>query len=134
MGEWPGSDFLEALPYFREILIKNNGTRGFDSWIVVLNDTGEIVGGIGFLGNPNEYGMIEIGFATNESHRRRGYCLEAAQNLIDWAIHNDEVELITARSETDNIGSKIILSKLGFKVVNKDEKMLHWVYKMKEEK
>ncbi|RPK10954.1 hypothetical protein FH5_04032 [Priestia endophytica] len=30
-GEWPGPDFFEALPYFRELLIKNNGTKGFDS-------------------------------------------------------------------------------------------------------
>lgn len=26
-GEWPGPDFFEALPYFRELLIKNSGTK-----------------------------------------------------------------------------------------------------------
>ncbi|SFH95616.1 Acetyltransferase (GNAT) domain-containing protein [Bacillus sp. 71mf] len=77
-GEWPGADFFEALPYFRALLIKNNGTKRFDSWIIVEKGTKEIVGGIGFFGDPDSGGMIEMGFATNESQRRKGYCFEAA--------------------------------------------------------
>lgn len=127
-GEWPGPDFYEALPYFRELLIKNNGTKGFDSWIIVAKDTREIVGGIGFLGDPDQEGMIEIGFATNESHRRKGYCFEAAQKLIEWALNHDEVQRITARCEPDNISSKNVLLKLGFQIDHKDEELLYWKY------
>ncbi|WP_248930651.1 GNAT family N-acetyltransferase [Paenibacillus hamazuiensis] len=131
-GEWPGPDFFEALPYFREILIKNNGTRGFDSWIIVERETKEIVGGIGFVGDPDQDGMIEIGFATNESHRRKGYCFEAAQKLMEWALDHDEVQLITARCELGNIGSKNVLLKLGFEMDHKDEELIYWKYpKMK---
>ena len=131
-GEWPGPDFLEALPYFRELLIKNNGTRGFDSWIMVTKDTQEIVGGIGFLGDPDQDGKIEIGFATNESHRRKGYCFEAAQKLMEWALHHDEVHLITARCEPSNTGSIKVLRKLGFHMDRKDEELLYWSYPMKK--
>jgi [ribosomal protein S5]-alanine N-acetyltransferase len=129
-SEWPGPDFFDALPYFRELLIKNNGTKGFDSWIIVTKDTQEIIGGIGFLGDPNKEGMIEIGFATNESHRRKGYCFEAAQKLILWALSHDEVKSITARCEPDNINSKNVLLKLGFQIDHTDEELLYWKYQM----
>ncbi len=51
----------------------------------MAKDTKEIVGGIGFFGNPDLDGMIEIGFAINESQRRKGYCFEAAQKLLNWS-------------------------------------------------
>ncbi|CAG7654952.1 GNAT family N-acetyltransferase [Paenibacillus allorhizosphaerae] len=126
--EWPSADFREALPYYRELLVNNNGTRGFDSWIIVEKNTNEIVGGVGFIGDPDPEGMIEIGFGINESHRRKGYCYEAAKALLDRAVNHDEVNRITARCEPDNIGSRTVLEKLGFITESADEEVLHWEY------
>lgn len=127
-GEWPGPDFYEALPYFREQLIKNGGTKGFDSWIIVTKDSREIVGGIGFLGDPDPDGSVEIGFAVNESRQRKGYCREAAQALIDWAWSQASVTRIIARCEPDNIASKHVLEKLGFQMYDNDDQLLYWQY------
>jgi len=128
-GEWPGPDFLEALPYFRDPLIKNQGTKGFDSWIMVERETREIVGGIGFLGGPDEDGMIELGFATNESHRRQGYCLEAATALIRWALRQPGVKGIAAQCEAGNIASQNALRKMGFQIKSRNSEMIHWKYR-----
>ncbi|MDR9855810.1 GNAT family protein [Paenibacillus sp. VCA1] len=128
-GEWPGQDFYEALPFFRELLVKHNGTRGFDSWIVVTKEDREIVGGIGFLGEPDEDGMIEIGFATNESQQRKGYCHEAASGLLAWAARQDEVKKVTARCEPGNTASRKLLEKLGFRIDRTDEEFIHWSYR-----
>ncbi|MGG0776733.1 GNAT family N-acetyltransferase [Bacillus rugosus] len=127
-GEWPHSDFFEAIPYFREKLVENNGTKGFDSWIILKKDNNEIVGGTGFLGDPDTNGMIEIGFATNKSHRRKGYCVEAAQKIINWALSQDTVNHITARCEHNNFGSQHILKKLGFELEHKSGDFMHWRY------
>lgn len=127
-GEWPGADFYEALPYFRELLIKNNGTRGFDSWIIVTKDNQEIVGGIGFLGDPDSDGAIEIGFATNPSHLRKGYCFEAALKLLDWASSQDEIKMINARCEQGNTASRNVLEKLGFQLDRSDSEFIYWKY------
>ncbi|MCY8512686.1 GNAT family N-acetyltransferase [Bacillus atrophaeus] len=127
-GEWPEPDFFEALPFFRELLLKNNGTKGFDSWIIVMKDTKEIVGGIGFLGNPDSNGMIEMGFAINKSHRRKGYCIEAAQTLLKWALDQIEVTSIKARCEIENTASENVLEKLGFKIERNDSEFLYWKY------
>ncbi|WP_307474831.1 GNAT family N-acetyltransferase [Paenibacillus harenae] len=127
-GEWPTPDFYEAIPYFRELLVRNQGTRGFDSWIMVAKDTQEIVGGIGFLGDPDPNGIIEIGFATNESHRRKGYCNEAAHALLNWASGQENVQRIVARCEPGNIGSAAVLTKLGFRLDRKDAQYEYWNY------
>ncbi|CAG7629868.1 hypothetical protein PAESOLCIP111_03144 [Paenibacillus solanacearum] len=128
--EWPSADFREALPYYRELMVKNNGTRGFDSWIVVEKNANEIVGGVGFIGDPDPEGIIEIGFGINESHRRKGYCYEAAKALLEWAANHDEVKRITARCEPGNLSSQAVLEKLGFATQeSEDEEMLHWVYR-----
>ncbi|MCY7809165.1 GNAT family N-acetyltransferase [Bacillus spizizenii] len=127
-GEWPNPDFFEAIPYFREKIVENNGTKGFDSWIILKKDNHEIVGGTGFLGDPDTNGMIEIGFATNKSHRRKGYCVEAAQKLITWALSQDVVNGIRARCEPDNVGSQHILGKLGFTLEHKSKDFMHWRY------
>ncbi|MFF2092968.1 GNAT family N-acetyltransferase [Paenibacillus sp. NPDC058174] len=127
-GEWPAADFHDAIPYFRELLIRNNGTRGFDSWVIAEKDTLEIVGGTGFLGEPNASGIIEIGFATNESCRRKGYAVEAAQALIDWALQQETVQGIVARCEPGNIGSSGVLTKLGFNLDREDAQYCYWTY------
>lgn len=127
-GEWPGPDFFEAIPYFQDVLVKNNGTQGFDSWIVVEKGSREIVGGIGFLGNPGPDGNVELGFATNESQRRKGYCLEAAEVLIEWALQHPGVKSILARSESNNVASNTLLTKLGFEIDHQDTGLIHWRY------
>lgn len=100
----------------------------FCIWIIVKKDSHEIVGGTGFLGDPDENGMIEIGFATNKSHRRKGYCVEAAQKLINWALSQETVNRITARCEHDNLGSQKTLEKLGFILDHKSADYMHWIY------
>ncbi|WP_042168127.1 GNAT family N-acetyltransferase [Paenibacillus gorillae] len=127
-GEWPAPDFHDAIPYFRELLIRNNGTRGFDSWIIAEKNTLEIVGGTGFLGGPDANGIIEIGFATNESHRRKGYAFEAAHALINWALNQEHVQGIVARCEPGNIGSAGVLTKLGFQLDREDAEYCYWTY------
>lgn len=93
-----------------------------------MKDTKEIVGGIGFLGNPDSNGMIEMGFAINKSHRRKGYCIEAAQTLLKWALDQIEVTSIKARCEIENTASENVLEKLGFKIERNDSEFLYWKY------
>jgi ribosomal-protein-alanine N-acetyltransferase len=129
-GEWPGDDFVEAIPYFRERLIQNNGTKGFDSWIMVKRETNEIVGGIGFVGDPDPNYLVEIGFATNKSHRRQGYCREAAQVLIGWALSQAEVKGVKACCEPNNHASQRVLERLGFTVDHRDPELIYWQHRV----
>lgn len=127
-GEWPGADYREALPYFRQELIKNRGTKGFDGWIFIDKFSREILGGIGFVGNPDAAGRIEIGFATNPSQQRKGYCFEAAEALLGWAAKQPLVNHVIASCEQDNAASAKLLEKLGFVPTVSYDELLHWRY------
>lgn len=126
-GELCGQDFYDAIPLFRETLCRNKGTRGFDSWIMVCKENLEIVGGIGFLGEPDADGVVEIGFATKEGYRQ-DYCIEAARKLIGWACGYDEVKRIISRCVPDDIASGIVLENLGFRVDRMDQEFMYWSY------
>ncbi|MEK3725582.1 hypothetical protein [Paenibacillus sp. FSL H8-0034] len=56
---------------------------------------------------------------------------EAAQKLLNWALVQDVVKCITARSETDNISSKNVLVKLGFQIDHSGAELLYWKYQKK---
>ena len=125
-GEWPGKDFLEAIPYFQAEWHRKKGTRGFDSWIFADKNTKDILGGIGFTGDADDAGWIEIGFATNPSKQRCGYCREAAKGLMDWAFSQPEIAGIRACSEINNKASAGLLRTLGFSQEGQQEDLFLW--------
>jgi len=123
--EWPGEDYYDAIPYFKNLLSNDEYIEGFGPWMIIEKEKNEIIGGIGYLNVPDENGEVEIGFGINESKRRKGYCYEAATNIIGWAGNNDSVKYISAVCEKDNNASKCILMKLGFKIYTVDE-LIKW--------
>jgi RimJ/RimL family protein N-acetyltransferase len=123
--EWPEPDLVEALPHFRR-LIRDHGLTGFNGWLVLDRRTREIVGSLGFIGEPDEKGSIEIGFGMVPGRRRQGYCEEAARALIGWAEGGPGVRWITARCGEDNGKSIGLLRKLGFREVGREDALIEW--------
>ncbi len=121
-NEWPESDLIEALPFFRD-LINANGINGFNSWLISEPTGREIIGSAGFIGNPDDNGNVEIGFGIVPSKRRNGYCSEAVSELIHWAFENDSVKAIIAHCNFDNEISEKVLIKCGFVKVGSVDKV-----------
>lgn len=87
---------------------------GFGLWAVVLKDTDELVGVVGFT--PRDSGKdkidIELGYAINTSYRKRGLGYEAAKAVIEYADNNIEHNNILINVNSDNIPGKILGNKL----------------------
>lgn len=124
-GEWPEPDLAEALPVFRKLIV-NNGINGFNSWLISDKNNGLIFGSIGFIGNPDENGGVEIGFGIVPGQRRKGYCLEALKALIEWAKACKALNYIKARCEPANEASKKILEKAGFTMTGSLDRLHCW--------
>lgn len=86
-----------------------------------LNDTGHMVGHIGFHTEPGEPylqdwapGGVEFGCTVFSAHRRRGYAREASLALMQWArdIHGVTEFLVTVGR--DNLASRALALSLGF--------------------
>lgn len=123
---WPDADVLETLPRIILNLSKVATATGFESWMIVKNETQEIIGDIGFKGYNFISDNCDLGYGIIEAERRNGYAEEAARALIKWAFTTEELQHITANCLHNNSSSKNLLTKLGFQEINSDEEMIYW--------
>ena len=129
---WPDADVIETLPKIINNLSQVESPTGFESWMIIKNDTLEIIGDLGFNGFNHDEENIDIGYGIIKEERKNGYAEEASKGLIKWAFSNKFVKEITARCLIDNISSINLLKKLNFIEMKNDNEMMYWTLQNKE--
>lgn len=117
---------METLPKIIKNLSLVDSPTGFESWMIIKNDTFEIIGDAGFKGYQFENNSIDLGYGIIKEERRKGYAEEAATILINWAFSTKLVKEITARCALENLSSINLLRKLSFIETKVDQEMMHW--------
>lgn len=103
-GLWPWQlQKLEADPTVEPWLARAIVERAGDT----------VVGNVGFHLGPVD-GMVEIGYAVQAEHRRRGYGGEAAAGMLRWASTQPGVTTLRASVSPDNLASLALIRRLGF--------------------
>lgn len=125
-GKWPRSDTLDILPIIKDSLKGLKQSTGFELWIIVKKEDMVIIGDLGFKGEPNEKGEIEIGYGLIEDERKKGYGYESVKELIKWGFSQENVKKIKAECLINNIGSIKILQKVGLTEIKRDKEMIYW--------
>jgi RimJ/RimL family protein N-acetyltransferase len=87
-------------------------TGAFGVYQVRLRETGDVIGGIGFI-HPPEQGEVEVGYGLAESARGRGLATEALHAVAQWAKEHG-VTMLVAMTALDNVPSQRVLERLGF--------------------
>ena len=123
--EWPEPDLVEALPHFRGLLLEH-GATGYNSWLMLDGVSREIIGSLGFLGEPDASGSLEMGFGVVPGRRLQGYCSEAVGALVEWAASQQGVRRITAQCAVDNHVSRRVLLKTGFAEGPAEDGLAQW--------
>jgi 8-oxo-dGTP pyrophosphatase MutT (NUDIX family) len=85
---------------------------GWGAWLLFRGE--EVVGDAGFKGPP-QHGEVELGYSIVPEHRRRGYAIEAAKALVDWALGQPGVERVLAETEPENAPSQRVLERVGMR-------------------
>lgn len=97
---------------------------------VRVTQTGQVVGGIGFLHPPDPEGAVEIGYGLAESARGNGYATEAVTAVVALA-RAQGASRVVALTTPDNVASQRVLERCGFAregTVETDEgELLRWV-------
>jgi len=75
------------------------------------------VGRAGFHGPPDDQGMVEVGYAVDPEHRRRGYARAALRALLDRASADPGVRRVRASVAPDNVASRTLVLGEGFEQV-----------------
>lgn len=129
---WPDEDVMETLPKIINNLAKVNSPTGFESWMIIKNDTLEIIGDAGFKGFNEKENNADIGYGIIREERRKGYAEEAVEELIKWGFLQGFVKEITASCLLDNLGSINLLKKLDFTEITRSEAMIYWALQDKK--
>ena len=117
--ELPAS-FLEPKALWKRTLAGIEADRGQEPWAprAIVTDPGRVaVGNAGFHGAPDAEGTVEIGFAVDPPHRRRGYARAAVEALVRFAAADGEVRVVRARAAVENAGSLAVLRAASFVAV-----------------
>jgi len=77
-------------------------------------DTRAAVGRAGFHGPPDDAGMVEIGYAVDPGHRRRGYARAALEALLERASREPSVRTVRVTISPDNAASRLLVQQYGF--------------------
>jgi RimJ/RimL family protein N-acetyltransferase len=91
------------------------------------------VGRAGYHGPPDLSGMVEIGYAVDPAHRRRGYARAALEALLQRAATEPDVRTVRVTISPDNVASRALTSQYGFTEVGEqwdDEDGLEIVYEV----
>lgn len=98
----------------------------FTYWLIVESAGGGI-GLVGFKGDPQVDGEVEIGYVMALEARGRGYMTEAARALIEWAFQSVACRAVIAPNTLrTNPASNRVLQKLGMRVYHQTAEALFW--------
>jgi [ribosomal protein S5]-alanine N-acetyltransferase len=89
----------------------NPWTHGFS---IVDRAHGNVIGGCGYKGPPDPDGAVEIAYGVEPAHQGRGYAIEAAGALADFAFGSGRVRLVRAHTLPEPNASTAVLRKCGF--------------------
>ncbi len=82
--------------------------------VLRADDVGVVVGHAGFHGPPDGDGLVEIGYAVDPEHRRKGYARAALGALLRRAAQEPGVRTVRATVSPDNLASRALVDSCGF--------------------
>jgi len=92
---------------------------GFGMWLIYDKTTGKLIGraGIEVRETCDRENQAELGFAIASDRWRQGLAYEVCSKIISLAREEYELTSLIARCHPENISSRRLLEKLGFKQV-----------------
>ncbi|MFJ9370007.1 GNAT family N-acetyltransferase [Nocardia sp. NPDC101769] len=96
---------------------RDPANMGWVTGVIWDEITGVPVGNAGFHGPPDASGMVEVGYAVDPAHRRRGYARAALEWLLRRAEREPDVRVVRAAISPVNRASYLLAAQYGFAAV-----------------
>jgi [ribosomal protein S5]-alanine N-acetyltransferase len=113
---WPHFPEAFSLPA-DESRESNSPLTDWRGYFFIHTKEGVLVGNGGFKGQPDESGIIEIGYEIASEYWNRGFATEAVQGMIDYAFDRKKVQAVIAHTLAEKNASNSVLQKVGMKFI-----------------
>lgn len=112
---------------------RDPASTGWVTGVIWDEDQSLPAGRAGFHGSPDASGMVEIGYAVDPAHRRRGYARAALEALLQRARDEPTVRTVRVTIAPGNTASRDLAVQYGFAAVGErwdDEDGLEIIYEV----
>ncbi len=107
----------EEIAYMKEYIRQIYGFYGYGMWTVQLH-SGEVIGRAG-LSVREGYELPELGFVIGREYQGQGYAEEACRAVLSYGKSELCFAQVQALVEEENLPSRNLLAKLGFRFCEK---------------
>ncbi|MDY0101778.1 MAG: GNAT family N-acetyltransferase [Lentimicrobium sp.] len=83
-------------------------------WAICLRSSGQLIGAIG-LTIQRKYRLAELGYWIGRPFWGKGFCTEAVEVVLNYALHSAGLHKVTANHFADNPASGRVMQKAGMK-------------------
>ena len=84
-------------------------------WGITLKSLNRVIGTCGFHGWKKNHYKAEIGYELAPEYWRQGFMTEAIEKIIEYGFNDLGLNRIEAFVEPENVGSRTVLEKVGFR-------------------
>ncbi|WP_313800834.1 GNAT family N-acetyltransferase [Cytobacillus sp.] len=85
---------------------------------LIKNEKGDILGRMNIVDIDPANGHGSLGYRVGYSYTGKGVATQALKRLKEMIIQENTINLLSAKTTVDNIGSQKVLEKNGFKIDN----------------
>lgn len=103
------------------VLADPSNTPWHSFWLLIRKTERTVVGSAVFKGPPDSEGCVEIGYGLGREFEHNGYMAKAVEALCRWALRQEGVRQITAKTDADDFASQRLLQRCGFRERSRGE-------------
>lgn len=121
-AEWPGPALVERAftAHLEEIQREPHRRLWGDRLMIARDGTRRIVGSVVFHGWPED-GVAQVGYGVEQSSQGQGLATEATRECVRWALRQDGIRAVQAKTFSWHKASIRVLEKIGMAVVGTDD-------------
>lgn len=105
----------DALPAFLNALRADPVAAPWWARMIVLRETGEAAGSIGFSGPPDDSGTVTMGYSLYPAFQGKGIASEAARALVAWALAQPGARRVRATIRPGHVASERVAAAAGLR-------------------
>ena len=113
-AHFTGPDWRGIWRVRHEQVLRDPASAAWVTGVVWDEDLRLAVGRAGYHGPPDERGTVEVGYAVDPEHRRRGYARAALESLLRRAAREPGVRTVRVSIAPANTASWNLAARYGF--------------------